>query len=195
MGIICCLAQGCRGLALLCSRDQSELLCQRDKALLCSKHPALFLSFSVLSDENAARCNTRVNKWTDKWTSGWKCRQGDKSIVVCWSIWNKDCFWAAHCWQRKKKSQPYCYFFLLNIAVEIWAETQHNSFSFSAFERCLENAWVLSLSKMNDFPSWKYIVYRPRILHNIKIPCLGSCLKHLSHREKSAAFCNLKLCL
>ena len=35
--------EGARGLALLYSRDQSGLLCQRDKALLCSKHPALFL--------------------------------------------------------------------------------------------------------------------------------------------------------
>lgn len=52
---------------------------------------------------------------------------------------------------KEKKSQAYCHFFLLNIAVEIWAVIQQNSFSFSAFERCLESAWVLSLSKMNDF--------------------------------------------
>lgn len=137
--------------------------CVRDKALLCRKQPAPFLFFFFCSfSRSSARCNTRVNEWT----SGWKCRQGDKCIAVCWSILNERC--AAQCWQRKKNHWPIAISFLLNIAVEIWAEIQHNSFSFSAFERCSENARVLSLSEMNDFHSRKHIVYRPRILHNIK---------------------------
>lgn len=67
-------------------------LCSAPNTLPFLFFPLLFCSYSHYSYENAAHCNTRVNKWMDKWTSGWKCRQGDKCIVLFWSIWNKD--WA-----------------------------------------------------------------------------------------------------
>lgn len=44
---------------------------------------------------------------------------------------------------------------------------------------------------MNDFFFWKYIVYRTQILHNIKMPCLGSCLEtSVSHRKKCSLLQN-----
>lgn len=108
-------------------------LCSAPNTLPFLFFPLLFCSYSHYSYENAAHCNTRVNKWMDKWTSGWKCRQGDKCIVLFWSIWNKD--WAPsglHSADNgKKKSHAHCNFFLLNIAFEIWAEIQQNSFFFS----------------------------------------------------------------
>lgn len=96
---------------------------------------------------------------------------------VSWSIWNVDSA------DRKKEkitgllpffSAQYCSWDMG------WNTTEQFNFSFSAFERCLESAWVLSLSKMNDFPSWKYIVYWPWILHNIKM----SCYRKLSETSK-----------
>lgn len=102
--------------ALLCSRDQSELLYLRDKA--APKHPALFFSFiffsayffcsfSRFSNENAA---------THRWTSGWKCRQGDKSIVVWGSIQSKNSgAHKPHCADKDRNHRPIAISFLLTL--------------------------------------------------------------------------------
>lgn len=96
MGIICCLAQGCRGLALLCCRDQSELLCRRDKALLCSKHPALcffffslplspcFFVLSAVSQMKTLLATT--HGWINGRINGRADRSVDKETDLSWSV-------------------------------------------------------------------------------------------------------------
>lgn len=158
--------------ALLCSRDQSELLYLRDKA--APKHPALFFSFiffsayffcsfSRFSNENAA---------THRWTSGWKCRQGDKSIVVWGSIQSKNSgAHKPHCADKDRNHRPIAISFLLTLIFRYGT----NLFFFS-----LVLSWCLYLREKNEWlPSWKHIVCRSRIWHNIKILCLERCLKHL----------------
>lgn len=98
---------------------------------------------------------------------------------------------AAQCWQRRKGKNiaPYC----------IWDmssnRTEQFNFSFTAFERCLENTRVFSWNKINDFfPPEKYIVYSQWILHNIRMPgCIESCPKHLSHWEKKCRLVQFRI--
>lgn len=107
MGII--LLPGPRvqvGLALLCSRDQSKLLCRRDKALLCSKHPAPFLFFFfVLSAISQMKTLLAAH--------GWINGRADGNVDTETHVWESvDPFetWTVLT-ERKKKSQAYCHFF------------------------------------------------------------------------------------
>lgn len=133
--------------ALLCSWDQSELLCLRDKALCCSKTPCpfffhlfffsayFFCSFSRFSNENAA---------THRWTSGWKCRQGDKSIVVWGSIQSKNSgAHKPHCADKDRNHRPIAISFLLTLIFRYGT----NLFFFPLY--CLD-AYIWG-KKMNDF--------------------------------------------
>lgn len=72
---------GGQGAALLYFRDQRELLCQRDQALVSFSTSCFVLSL-------VSEMKTLL---LDKWTGGWKWRQGDKSTKVPWCIWNEDC--------------------------------------------------------------------------------------------------------
>lgn len=130
--------------ALLCSRDQSELLCLRDKALRCSKTPCpfffsfiffsayFFCSFSRFSNENAA---------THRWTSGWKCRQGDKSIVVWGSIQSKNS--KPHCADKDRNHRLIAISFLLTLIFSYGT----NLFFFFHFLVLM----LIFEKKMNDF--------------------------------------------
>jgi len=152
MGILCCLAQGCRRPALLCSRDQSEPLRQRDKAPNTPLFISLFLFFLRWKRRSLRHewINGRIKAWADG--------NADKEINVSASV---DPFGTRSGLTKNKNRRPIAIYFysILHLRYGL----KYNSVS----ERCLENAWVL-LSKINDFPSWKHIVYRPQILHNIK---------------------------
>lgn len=185
------LAQGCRGLALLCSRDQSELLCQRDKALLCFKHPCPFslhhfFVLSVVPQMKTLFAATRG--WINGWINGRADGNVDKETNVSSSV---DPFGGTSVLllgctvlTKKKNHRPIAISFRSILQLRYGLKYNRTVFLSQLLKDAHKMPGCLVWLKWMISPSWKYIVYRPRILHNIKTPCLGRCLKRPSHRKK-----------
>lgn len=161
------LAQGCRGLALLCSRDQSELLCQRDKALLCFKHPCPFslhhfFVLSVVPQMKTLFAATRG--WINGWINGRADGNVDKETNVSSSV---DPFGGTSVLllgctvlTKKKNHRPIAISFRSILQLRYGLKYNRTVFLSQLLKDAHKMPGCLVWLKWMISPSWKYIVYR-----------------------------------